>query len=142
MKYRKCLSSEGHFSTKSNVIDHPDLVLNKNIAHKALSQKHLGLILEDKLNFKEHINKKLCKAKKSIGILRKLYHFIPRSALLTIYKTFICIHLDYGDIIYDQPCNGSFSSKIESVQYNIALTGQYQGNKEEIKGKTLPRIRT
>ena len=30
-------------------------------------------------------------------------------------------HLDYGDIVYDQPDNESFISKIEQVQYNAAL---------------------
>ena len=80
--------------------DHPDLVFNNNIVHKGLSQKHLEPILDDKLNFKEHTDKKLCKAKKGIGILRKMYHFILRSALLTIYKTFVRTHFDYGDIIW------------------------------------------
>ena len=51
-------------------------------------QMHLGLILDDKLNFKEHIEKKFCRAMKGISILRKLYHLIPRSAFLTIYSTF------------------------------------------------------
>ena len=41
---------------------------------------------------------------------------------MTIYKSFIRPHLDYGDGIYDQPFNASFSNKIESVQYNAALT--------------------
>ena len=45
-----------------------------------------------KLNFKRHINKKLCKAKKDIGIS---CHYIARSVLLIIYKTIICTHLDY-----------------------------------------------
>ena len=31
------------------------------------------------------------------------------------------MHLDYGDIIYDNPNNGTFCRKIESVQYNAAL---------------------
>ena len=30
-------------------------------------------------------------------------------------------HLDYGNIIYDQVYNASFSQKIESIQYNAAL---------------------
>ena len=30
-------------------------------------------------------------------------------------------HLDYGDIIYDQPQNESFCNKLESIQYNAAL---------------------
>ena len=65
-----------------------------------MSQKHIEPILDDKLNFKEHTDKKLCKVKKGIGILRKMYHFILRSALLTIYKTFVRTHFDYGNIIW------------------------------------------
>ena len=104
------------FNSSIFVIDHPDLVFNNSIVHKTSSQKHLRLILDDKLNFKKHIAKKLCKVKKGIRILRKLYHFIPKIALLRIYKTFIRTRLDYGDIIYNQPSNASFSGKIELVQ--------------------------
>ena len=41
--------------------------------------------------------------------------------MLTIYKSFIRPHLDYGDIIYDQAYNVSFHPKLESIQYNSAL---------------------
>ena len=47
---------------------------------------------------------------------------LPRQSLITIYKSFIRLHLDYGDIIYDQPNNESFCNLIERVQYNAALT--------------------
>ena len=30
-------------------------------------------------------------------------------------------HLDYGDIIYDQPNKESFNKKIEIIQYNAAV---------------------
>lgn len=49
--------------TRSNLIDHPDFALNKNITYNGSSQKHLGLTLDNKLNFKEHINTKLCNAR-------------------------------------------------------------------------------
>ena len=51
---------------------------------------------------------------------------LPRSSLLTIYKSFLRPHLDYGDVIYDQLNNSSLSIQIESVQqYNAAqaITG-------------------
>ena len=41
---------------------------------------------------------------------------LPRFSLLTIYKSFVRPHLDYGDVIYDQPNNSSLSDKIESAQ--------------------------
>ena len=35
--------------------------------------------------------------------------------------SFVRPQLDYGDIVYDQPNNKSFISKLEQVQYNAAL---------------------
>ena len=46
---------------------------------------------------------------------------LPQHSILTIYKSFVRPHLDYDDILYDQPDNKSFCQKIETVQYNAAL---------------------
>ena len=88
---------------------------------KTTSQKPLGLKLDAKFTFNDNINQKIGKAIKGVGLLRKLQHFFPRWSLLTIYKSFIRPHLDHGDVIYDQPSNVNFSSKIESTQFNAAL---------------------
>ena len=58
---------------------------------------------------------------KGIGLLRKLQSILPRTSLLTIYKSFIRPHLDYGDVVYDQPSNDDFSDQLKTVQYNAAL---------------------
>ena len=34
---------------------------------------------------------------------------------------FIGQHLDYGDVVYDQPSNNPFSNKLKFVQCNAAL---------------------
>ena len=54
---------------------------------------------------------------------------LSRKALSTIYQFFARSHLDYGDIIYDQPYNESFCNKPETVQNNaaVAITGSIQG---------------
>ena len=66
---------------------------------------------------------------KGIGLLRKLQSILPRTSLLTIYKSFIRPHLDYGDVVYDQPSNDAFSNKLETVQYSaaLAITGAIKG---------------
>ena len=49
-------------------------------------------------------------------------------------KSFIIkLHLDYSDIIYDQPNNDSFSDKIEQLKYKACLeiTGAIQGTSRE-----------
>ena len=65
--------------------------------------------------------KKLKKGMEGIGLLQKLQSILPQTTLLTIYKLFMRPHLDYGDVVYDQPSNDAFSNKLETVQYNAAL---------------------
>ena len=51
----------------------------------------------------------MSKAMKGIGIIQKLNKILSRHSLITIYKSFVRPHLDYGDIIDDQPNNESFT---------------------------------
>ena len=74
------------------------------------------MYLDEKLNFGYHITKKIAKANKGIGIIKKLHNVFPHRAVLTIYKCFIRPNFDYDDFINNQPNNCSFCSKIESVQ--------------------------
>ena len=96
------------------------------------------MFLDTKLDFQEHVKSIFSKVNKTIGLLRKLHHILPRSPLLTIYKSFTRPHLDYGDIIYDQEYNASFHQKLDSIQYNSALviTGAIRGtSKEKLYGE-------
>ena len=82
---------------------HPDLVFNNIPVHQTHCQKHLAVHLDMKLNFKLHIKEKISKRMKGIGIIKKLSSVPPRKSLITIYKSFVRRHLNYGDLIYDQP---------------------------------------
>ena len=109
------------FSRKTSSKPYPSLNFNDNLVYQVQLQKHLGLLLDPKLSFDEHIQFILIKARKIIRLIRKLQPIIPRVALLTIYKSFLRPHLDYGDVIYDRAFNESFQNKLESVQYKVAL---------------------
>ena len=117
--------------TKSNI--HPPLVFNNNIVSEVNSQIYLGITLDFKLTFEEHLLNIFKKVNKTIGLSRKLQNFLPRTTLITIYKAFVRPHLDYGDILYDQAFNSSFHDRLESVQYNtcLALTEAIRGTSKE-----------
>ena len=87
------------------------------------------MYLNEKLYFNHHINEKISETIKEIGVTKKLSNYLPRNSFLTMNKAFIRLHLDYGDIIYGQLNNESFSQKIESIQYNaeIVITGNIMG---------------
>ena len=124
---------EVYFTRKLKPPDPPDLFFNNVKIDAKNDQKHLGLILDRKLVFDCHLNEKLMKANRIIGIINRLRLFLPRDSLVTIYKSFARPHLDYGDIIYDYPGNSTFSEKLESIQYNacLAITGCFRGTSRE-----------
>ena len=89
------------------------------------SQKHLGVIIHKHLNLHEHIERKIKVFNKLIGTIKHLSVHLPGKSLLTIYKSFVRPHLDYGGIIYDNPVNESLINKLEKVQCqaSLAITG-------------------
>ena len=97
------------------------------------SQKHLGVTLDLKLTFEEHLLNVFKVVNRTIGLMRKLQSVLPRITLVTIYKAFVRPHLDYGDILYDQAFNNFFHDRLESIQYNacLAITGAIRGMSRE-----------
>ena len=94
---------------------HPNLTFNDSQVSQTESQKHLGLIKDNKLDFNEQL-KGLCdKILKTVGLTHQFQPILPRFSLLAICKIFVRPHLDYGDIIYDQTYNASFYKKLESI---------------------------
>ena len=96
------------FSKKHEKDNYPPPNFNGDNVQRAISQKHLGLVLDSKLDFNEHISNKINKCNKIIVIMKKLSLFLSRKTLLTIYKDFVRPNLDYADIIYDKLFNESF----------------------------------
>jgi hypothetical protein len=139
--------------TNRSLIPYDNIVFNNANVKAVDSHKHLGLILDTKLNFNKHIDEKISKANKGIGIIRRLYPYLPRKSLIQIYKSYIRPHLDYCDIIYHKPIhdeftreyfserasadpiriNEQFNNKIETVQYNsaLAITGCIRGTSKQ-----------
>ena len=81
----------------------------------------MGIILDNQLKFGDHLKMMSGKISKTIGLLRKLQNLLPRAILITEYKAFIRLHLDYVDILYDQAYNMFFQQKLESIQYDAWL---------------------
>ena len=119
------------FSRKVNNVLYPPLTFNNVDVGQILSEKHL--FLDFKLSFNEHLETVFPKVNRGIAILRKLQTVLPRETLLTIYKSFIRPHFDYGDVIYDESYNDSFYAKLQSYQYKaaLAMTGAIKGSSSE-----------
>ena len=100
---------------------HPNVHFNSFLVSSTSVQKHLGMLLDDKLSYQHHLKFVLRKVEKTIGLLCKFQHILRRQSLITIYNSFIWSHLDYGDIVYDQAFNESFHKNLESIRYNADI---------------------
>ena len=134
-------SKLSYFSRKSNAsnLTYPSVKLNNINITRCFHQKHLGIVLDSKSNFNIHFAQKIKKCNKLIGLMKRLSINLPRDALLTIYQLFIRPHLDYGDVLYDNPNNENFQSKSEKVQYRacLAIIGTIKGTSRETLSNEL-----
>ena len=146
-------ATEVLFSCKKVSPIHPQLIFNGTVVKKVNEQKHLGFILNSVLSFKIHIDKKIIKAKKNIGIIKHLSKFIPLKTLDQMCKALVRPRLDYCDMFHfppsinpppQLPTFNSLMEKIERVQYQAALavTGAWQASNcsklnEELGWETL-----
>ena len=79
----------------------------------------MGIYFDKELTFKHHINEKINKVNKGIGIICKVNNILLSHPLLTIYHSFVRPNLDNGDVIYGQAENELFNSKTEQLNTTI-----------------------
>ena len=122
------------FSNKLKSPDHPPIFFNNAEVKRVENHKHLGLILDPKLSFSQHLSEKIATARKGIGIIKHLSPYLPLKSRDQIFKMHIRPHLDYCDFIYHIPVKSRETSdfdtsrtlnyqmnKLESTQYQAAL---------------------
>ena len=114
-------AQEVHFSNRTNKDSSLFITFNNSKVETISSLKHLERILDERLNFNEHLENKINKCFKIIGFLKSLSNKLSRDVLFRIYKFFVRPNLDYGDIVYNKPNNESFTSKLERTQYKTYL---------------------
>ena len=83
--------------------DHSQLLFNGTQVRKVNEHKHLDVVLRNDLSFENHLEEKIRKAKKCIGIFKHLSKFLPMKTLDQMYKAFARSLLDYCDLIYHIP---------------------------------------
>ena len=75
----------------------------------------LGIAVDCKLNFNEHISNVCRKASQRIGVIMRLRNLIPTEAKLQLYKSAILPHLTYCHLVWHF-CRASDTRKLERVQ--------------------------
>ena len=72
--------------------------------------KYLGVLMDKNLSWKYHVEHVLSKISKTVGMISKLRHFVPKHTLLNIYKSLIGPYLSYCLVIWGQTSQSNWSA--------------------------------
>ena len=109
------------FNKKKTVSINTVIYVNNTLLNSTATYKHLGMILDSKLSYENHLQSACSRVNKTIGTLRKLQPTLPRKSLVTIYKSLMMPRLDHGDVNYDRASNESCHQSLESLQNRTAI---------------------
>ena len=74
--------------------------------------KYLGILIDSKLSWKQHINHVNLKVSKGLAILYKLRSYVSEQILRMLYFSFIQPHIDYGLLIW----GNTTTTNIKSIE--------------------------
>ena len=132
-KTKFCLYGMRSLIRKGKTLD-LKLSLNNQILEQVCSYKHLGLILDEQLNYNKHIKelKKLVSHK--LYLMSKVRKYITESACINIFKTMVLSLIEYCDIIYAGSSQGNLL-KIDNLFYRglrICINNQAYFTKQDL----------
>ena len=78
--------------------------------------KYQGIILQDDLYWNLHLSQLCKKLSRSIGLLSKIRHYVPKHLLKTIYYSIFNSHLIYAGEIWGQEQNSILFKNLIKLQ--------------------------
>ena len=79
--------------------------MNGNVVKRVTSTNFLGIIVDDQLKYKQHIDYIKIKISKSIGIIYKTRNYVNRHTLRNLYYTCVYPYLIYCVEVWGNTCD-------------------------------------
>ena len=104
-----------------------DLHINGAVINKLSSCKYLGIIIDERPRWSEHIEYVYKKILKFIGIFYKMRYKMPKDCRLNLYFALVYPHLLYGIKLYANTCK-SFPTKPSTLNNKLLRILQFAKN--------------
>jgi hypothetical protein len=124
-------------------------MMEENMIANTMEEKDLGIIIDNKLYFQNHINKQVNKANQKLGLINRSFKYMDKNMFLQLFKSLVRPHLEYGSTVWSV-ANTKEAIIIENVQRKatrLIKEIQYLSYGNRLKHLGLPtlqyrRIRT
>ena len=94
----------------SKIIEYPNINIGGQNIKIVESNKSLGVVIDEKLNWEEHIDNISKKAQKDIGAIKLIKRYIPKENLNDVYNALIKPHFDYCSLVWEN-CSVTLQQK-------------------------------
>ena len=114
------------FSTIKKVNTELSLTADGYLIYRVSKFKYLGVIIDELLSWKEHVNSISIKIARGAGILYRLKNFLPQKVLRTLYFTLVYPYMHYSCYVWAN----SFCYNLKRIQIlqNRAVKSIYFNN--------------
>ena len=92
------------FTRKSNTVTSVDIRIENQAINEVNKTKFLGVIIDKKLTWKEHISYLSSKISRGIGMIIKAKKRLNKDALVTLYYSFIYSNMTYCNHVWGTAC--------------------------------------
>jgi hypothetical protein len=84
------------------------------------SFKYLGVLINENLSWKEHVDHIKSKVNKKIGLFNRIKKFLPLPYRILFYNSYILPIFDYSDIVWGDRGNDTLMSELQTLQNKVA----------------------
>ena len=102
-------------SMEDHSVRNVDIILDKTMLKRVDKTKFLGVIIDENLSWKNHIDGITKTISRNVGMINKLKFIIPERILRTLYCTLVLPYINYGILIWGKACK-TYLEKIHKLQ--------------------------
>lgn len=64
------------------------------------SFEYLGIVINNRLTWQDHVDQKFLKINKQLGLLKRIRYCLPLDARLLFFNSYVLSLFDYADIVW------------------------------------------
>ena len=87
-----------------------NIVIANTQIHRKTESRFLGVIIDEKLTWSQHITSLKSKMSRYVGILYKIKHLLPMQSRLQIFHSFVQSHINFCSIVWGFSCKSNIDS--------------------------------
>ena len=93
------------FTNRQNAITgNNDIFMNSETVKIKIKEDFLGLVMDDRLKFNNHIQLVCKKVSKTVGLLYRIKNYIPHNILVNLYYSLVYPYFLYANLIWGGTC--------------------------------------